>query len=265
MAALLGFAFVVVFAMSVGDLLAFHVLSMVFGYSYDTASMVFWSTTAYFLAALWLAGTSDNADHYPLKWLAWMHKAASRWLWRVFWLVLLGGMLAGWTDGLTATESEHFVEPVGSWWAQGLQWRDGGSDSYTFPVAERSPILRDLETGELFQAQDKDSEEALGYALVRNNGIEFGRTDATRNVYDGLTIGQARVTLRRTIYGKTLILRVRYEDIDTLKDPVRHSALCRAVASGQHSYLLWRRMMRDQRLWNEMQQCPKASHDNPFA
>lgn len=259
MAGLIGFALVVVFAMSVADLLAFHVLSMVFGYSYDTASTLFWSTTVYFLVALWLAGTRDNADNYPFPWLGWIHKAASKWLWRVFWLVLLGGMLAGWTDGLTATESEHFVEPVGSWWAQGLQWKDYGSDSFTVPTAERSPILRDLETGEVFQAQDKDDEHAPGYALLHNHGIEFGRTDAERNVYDGVTIGQARVTLRRTIFGKNLILQVRYEDIDTLKEPVRHSALCRAMASGQNSYLLWRRMMRDQRLWEEMQRCPKAS------
>lgn len=261
MAALFGIFLAIGFAMSVADLLAFHELSMVFGYPYETATAIYWGAVVYFLAALSLAAYSDKADGYAVRWLGGLHKAASRWLWRFFWLVLLGGWLAAAIGRLTATESEHFVETTGWWWAQGVRREDDGSDTSFIPIPQRSPILRDLQTGEVFRAQDDDSDEDTSYALSRNNGVEFVLPDDAGGDYGALTIQQARVTLRRTLFGKNLILAVRYQDIDTLEAPIRHSAFCRAVASGKYRWRLWRRMVRDRRQWDELQRCPQKVLD----
>jgi hypothetical protein len=152
------------------DLVAFYALSAVFAYSYEMAWQVAYGFF-YVLLAWILFSTNDRIASYRRAWLGRLHGLVSKSLWCGLWTVLLACVLLNITGNFTAHSSTRYVEVSGTWVWQSTKSYFMGSDFYSKPVPQRSPVLRDIESDETFYVIDQ-TDQAFGYTLIANRGID---------------------------------------------------------------------------------------------
>jgi len=207
------------------DLLAFYDLSAIYAYSFDTAWLVFYATFIYVQLAWWVTQTKDAAQNYPAPALRRFHLGASKWLWNLLWAVMLVSLPTPWIADALAKKTERYVELAGTWEWQGLGFREGGSDTTSFPQAETSPLLRDIDTGEVIAAFDGTGKHEA-YDLIRRRGIEIEH-QYCKVCERPYLIRQARVHLETSLFGRNKIVAVDYIDFDRLPHPVQESVVRR--------------------------------------
>lgn len=219
------------------DLLAFYSFSAIFAYSYGTANKVFYATFAYVQLAWWVTQTREFSENYRFLWLRRLHGGASKSLWYLLWAVMLLTMTLPWIVDAAATKSVRYVELVGTWEHQGLHIREMGSDSTSTPVAERSPVLRDILSGEVIAAFDGTG-ESEAYGLIQHRCIEI-KNNYCQACAKPENVTQARVRLETTLFGKNKIVRVDYVDFDDLPQPVQQSVIRRLGGMRSAFLALW--------------------------
>lgn len=213
------------FGVILADLLAFYSLSSIYAYSFDTALLVFCATFVYVQLAWWVTQTKEASENYRAPALRRLHLGASKWLWNLLWAVMLVSLPTPWIADVFAKKTVRYVELAGTWEWQGLGFREGGSDSTSFPQAETSPLLRDIRSGDVIAAFDGTG-KSEGFGLIRQRGIEIKYNDcrACPQLY---SIRQARVHLETTLFGRNKIVAVDYVDFDRLPQRVQESVVRR--------------------------------------
>lgn len=230
-----------------GDLFAFYVWHDVFDYGFYASVQLNRICIGYVAIAFVVSTNKESAKQlYPWLWLAQAHALTGKWMWRLFWFAMLSGVLLSIVGSVTSKRSTHYVEVIGDWYAQGFKYNDYGSDSYTSPQASRSPMFRDVVSGEVFQASDnRDDNE--NYALLKNRGLkiepDFTKTRVKYRAF------QAKIVLDVTIFGKNRIIDVAYEELETLPPSVQKHAFSRIVAQPDYAFRLRDLVMGHPELW----------------
>jgi hypothetical protein len=207
------------------DLIAFYALSAVFAYSYETAWQVAYGSFFYVLLAWMLFLTDDRIASYQQAWLGRLHGLVSKSLWWGLCMVLLACVLLNIAGNFTAHSSTRYVEVSGTWVWQSTKSYFMGSDFYSKPVPQRSPVLRDIESNETFYVIDQ-TDQALGYTLIANRGID--RKALTCGYCPSpYSVRHARVQLKSTFFGKHSIADIEYVDFESLPVAVQESAIRR--------------------------------------
>lgn len=184
--------------------------------------------TAYYVLLAWLFGASlltwvrGKLKDEPFPRLNTVLGFLTRCVWYVFLVGFGVAIILNLIGKYSASDTVIYAETSAQWYGLDYIDHDMGSDSYTTPTRQRSPYLRDLDSGLEYRVSCKHEDDACR-DLLRNQGTQLK--------YSGYTLRgdfeakQARATLTHTIFGKHTLKNLEYVDFQDLPEPFkRHVA-----------------------------------------
>lgn len=188
------------------------------GLSIDQYRSASWAIFAWLLAA---SLNSWLHEVLPLKsrpWLDRAHERLAKGIWLATFLAGALCMLLAFIANHTATEHSFYAETTGSWDGVDYLYDDLRPDAYTLTVSRSSPILKDLQSSQSYRARCKHADSSCSN-LLSNHGTSWEKPFKTWRAK--ISVWQARVTLRSTVFGKHTLERVEYIEFTALPTEIR--------------------------------------------